>query len=803
MRISEIHPAGALQDLRYAARALRRGPGSAGVAILSLVLGMGASVAVYSVLDAVVLRPLPVMQPERLALVHLHKPPAKSTSFSYPLFRRIAAGQNVFESMLAAGVLEPCRVSAGERAIGKPTCRLVTRNYFDALGVRAARGRFFDEADTAPAVVVSHRFWTRDLDGRQDAIGSLVRINGVPFPVAAVAPPEFLGESTGLAPDVFVPVDLLPQTIPGVNWLTNERSYWLWVIGRLKDGVSMKEAEAALERLKPNPKMRIRVDPGSQGLDHLRKQYGNHVKLLAAAAVLLLLVGCANSANLLLARAATRRKEIAIRQAVGASRARITRQLLTESLLLSLFSGGVGMFLGVAGGQFLAGLVTIGGQPIHLRIGADLRVLGFTAAVCLFTTLSVGLAPALRASRIDLARSIQSGWRAQKGEHQMSGRALVACQCALSTVLITGTALLAMSLWNLRNVDPGFVAEDVTTGELSVVPTRAGIERLVRLPGPLEERLRAMPGVRAAAVSTFPVLSRGWQSSTLLVPGRPSGDGELVHVNQVTAGFFETYRIGLIRGRLLAGSDGPTSPRVAVINERLARQYFGRGDPLGRQVGLDSPKDSWTIVGLVRDAKYHDLRDEAPPQIYLPIGQANAPGIVIGVRSEPGTTVTSRQIRAALAEVDGGAAIREQETLVAHVEATLERERLMATLGLAFGGMALALAVSGVYATMAYSVARRTKEVALRIALGAAPRRVQGMVLREAVTPALAGIAGGVPLALGAARALRSVLYGIAPASPAPLFAATAIIVAASVLAAWLPARCAARVDPMKALTSE
>jgi ABC-type antimicrobial peptide transport system permease subunit len=271
----------------------------------------------------------------------------------------------------------------------------------------------------------------------------------------------------------------------------------------------------------------------------------------------------------------------------------------------------------------------------------------------------------------------------------------------------------------------------------------------------------------------------------------------------VTAGFFETYRIGLIRGRTLAAADGPASPRVAVINEQLARQYFGAEDPLGRQVGLDSRKDAWTIVGVVRNAKYHDLREDAPPQIYLPLGQANAPGIFIGVRSEPGTAVTPRQIHAALADVDGGSAIREEETLAVHVEATLERERLMASLGLAFGGIALALAVSGVYATMAYSVARRTKEIGLRMALGAAPRQVREMVLREALRPALAGIAGGLLLALGATRALRSALYGIAPASPAALFAAAAIILAASALAAWLPALWAARVDPMKALASE
>jgi predicted permease len=457
----------------------------------------------------------------------------------------------------------------------------------------------------------------------------------------------------------------------------------------------------------------------------------------------------------------------------------------------------------MAGAGFLTGLVSLGGRPIQLSIGPDLRILGFTATVCVVTALLFGLAPALLAGRLDLTRSIHSGWQGRQGGRQLSGRALVSCQCAISLVLIAGAALLGTSLWNLRKLHPGFVAEDVATAELCVVPTRDGMQRLVRLADPLEARLRAMPGVRSAAVSTFPVLSRGWQSSKLLAPGRPPREGEAVHVNQVTAGFFETYRIGLVRGRTLAATDLPGAPKAAVINERLAEQYFGVENPVGRQVALDSPSDSWTIVGVVRNTKYHNLREDAPPQIYLPVGQANAPGIFIGVRTEPGASVTPRQIRAALAEVDSVAAIREHQTLKALMEATLERERLMAKLGLAFGGMALVLAICGVYATMAYSVARRTREIGLRMALGATPSAVRDTVLREALGPTLAGIMAGIPFAIGGAQALRSALYGITPANPAAVFGAALAILAASTLAAWLPAARAARVDPVKALACE
>ena len=651
MRLSFSLPASIFQDLRCGVRTLRRNPAFAAVTILSLMLGISATVAIYAVLDAVVLRPLPVKQPDRLALVQLGKAQGVSTSFSYPLFQRIRAGRNVFEDILGAAEFEACSLNAGNRPIDKPACRLVTRNYFQVLGVKPARGRFFEDGESAPVVAISDNLWNRLFGRSPDAIGSTLRVNGLPVTVGAVAPTTFFGESAGVAPDVFVPVDLLPQAVPGISWLRSERSYWLWAIGRLKPGVSPKAADAALAGFNP-ANMRIRTEPGAQGLDHLRRQYGAHLKLLAAAACLLLLVACANVANLLLARGVGRKKEFALRSAIGAGTWRIARQLLTESLLLALIAGGLGILLAMAGSRFLASVVSFGGQPVRLSIGPDLRILGFTLALCLLTALVFGLAPALGAGRIDLARSIGSGWQPERGRGKgLSGRALIACQSALSMVLIAGTALLAQSLGNMQNVDPGFVSKNVVTAKLTFVPTREGIERLVRTSVPLEARLKAMPGVRDAAVSSYPILSKGWQSETLTVPGRPAREGERVHANHVTSGFFETYRIRLVRGRMLAPGDGPGAPKVAVINQQLARQYFGGEDPIGRQVILDS--GPWTVVGLVRDTKYHDLREDPPPQIFLPIGQANAPGICVGVRAESGVAITARQLRAALAEVDG------------------------------------------------------------------------------------------------------------------------------------------------------
>jgi len=800
-------PAEIYQNLRYGLRALHRNPVFASVAILSLALGIGATVAIYAVLDAVVLRPLPVKQPERLILVQLTKPQGAASSFSYPLFRQMRAEQNVLEDMLGASEFDLRNVSAGERKLDTPVCRLVTRNYFKVLGVNPARGRFFDDANAMPVVVISNNLWKRAFHQAPDVIGSTLRVNDAQLLVAGITPPEFLGESAGVAPDLFVPLDLLPRLMPGADWLEKGGSYWLWVIGRLKPGVPAPVAAAALERMDPGRNMRIRTEPGAQGLDHLRQQYGRHLEVLAAAAGLLLLVACANVANLLLARGTARQKEIAVRQAMGAGPGRVVRQLLTESLLLSVIAGGLGTVLAMEGSHLLIGFVSFSGQPVQLRTGPDFRVLGFTLALCLLTTLLFGLAPALRAGRIDLPRSISSGWQGQRGSGKyLAGRALVAAQAALSVVLLAGTALLVQSLGNLRGVNPGFVAKDVTVAQLSFVPTVQGLERLIRLSDPLEARLRAMPGVRAATVSTYPILSKGWQSDTLAVAGRPAREGGSIHVNQVTPGFFETYRIRLVRGRTLAPSDGAAAARVAVVNERLAQEYLGGQDPIGRQVSFGSGFDArhaWTIVGVVRNTKYHDLREPMLPQIYLPISQAQAPGVFIGVRTVSGTSVSSHQLRVIVGELDDATGIQKAETLAAHVESTLEKERLMVSLGLVFGFMALALACCGIYGTMAYSVSRRTKEIGLRMALGAAPLNVQSMVLREALWPASIGLAAGLPLALGAAYVVRSMLYGIAPTSPAALSGAALTVLVAAFLAAWLPARWASRLDPMEALRSE
>ena len=793
-----------LQDLRYAARSLRKNPGFAAVAILSLALGIGATVTIYSVLDAVVLRPLPVDKPDRLVLLHLRKPQAAASSFSYPLFRQMRAEQTVLEDMLGAAEFELRRAAMDNTSLERPACRLVTRNYFQVLGVRLARGRAFQESDPSPAVIISDAYWKRTWDRSPEAIGSTLTLNDVPLSVAGIAPPDFTGDAAGVAPDVFVPVDLLPQLVPGINWLTSSRSYWLWTIGRLKPGISMKDAEAALSRLNTAPNTRLQLEPGARGLDHLRRQYGDHLRVLMAGVCLLLLVACANVANLLLARGAARQKEIAIRKAVGADGGRIVRQLLTESLVLSLLAGAAGVVIAQAAGRMLVGMVSFSGQAVELRAGIDLRVLGFTLAVCLLTTLLFGLAPALRAGRSNLTRSISSGWQEQDGHRRyLSGRSLVALQAALSVVLIAGSVLLVRSLSNLRSLDPGFTARDVTTAQLSFEPTREGLERLIRVSEPLEARLKVEPGVRAASVSLYPMLSQGWQSNSIAVPGRQIPEAERIHVNQVTCGFFDTYRIPLLRGRAFTRND---QGKVAVINEELARRYLSPDDPIGRSVGLDGsldPQKTWTVIGVARNTKYHDLREEVVPQIYLPIAASEGPGIFVGVRTEPGRAVTNQQIAKAVAGVDPIVGVRKTESLTEHVESTLEKERLMARLAVVLTLVALALACAGMYGTMAYSVARRTREIGLRMALGAAPLTAQAMILREALRPAVTGIVVGLPFAIGGAYLVRSLLFGIDPASPVAFTAAAIVILAAALLAAWIPARWASKVDPMTALRTE
>jgi len=530
-----------LQDLRYGVRTLRQSPGFAAVAILSLALGIGANVAIFSVMDAALLRPLPVRQPERLVLVQLQRDDGRYTSFSHPLYRRIRVEQQALEGLLAAGEMQLRRVETGKRSLEKTSCRLVSRDYFQILGVLPFRGRLLEEGESEPVVVISHRFWERAFDRDPGAIGATLRLNGAPVTVAGIAPPDFFGESAGLAPDVFAPIELAPQLLPGANWLQSSRNYWLWLIGRLKPGLTARDAEAMLQRVNPQAKTRIVLAPGEQGLQHLRRQFSGPLKVLMAAVGLLLLVACANVANLLLARAAARRREIAIRQAVGAEGGRIVRQLLTESLLLSVLGGAVAFFLARVLSQFLVTMVSFSGRPLELWMGIDWRVFLYTAGMCVVTALLFGLAPALHLGRMNVSRSIASSWHGEGGaSRHPGGKALVAVQVALSVVLLSGAGLLVRSLGNLRNQDPGFVTENVISAQLTFTPSPEGIQRLLRISDPLVERLGGMPGVRAAAASTFPVISEGWESEIVSLPERPAREGEKVHVNHVTAGFFET-----------------------------------------------------------------------------------------------------------------------------------------------------------------------------------------------------------------------------------------------------------------------
>ena len=845
------------RDLRYAARQLRLAPGFAVGTVAMLAIGLGANTAIFGVVDALLLRPLPVAAPHELVLLNWLEGRKEmrrgmdgvrttdegtgrstSTSFLYPTFERLRNTDGPLAELFAFYPVDQLNVVAGgsaEIASGQ----FVSGNYFRGLGVEAIVGRTLTDADdragAAQVATLTHRYWTRRFGADRAIVGRSVLINRVAFTVVGVTPPGFAGTlDVTDTPDVTVPFAAEPLLQPGgpghVSDLHRPAFLWVRLMGRLSPGATAAQAAAALDtpmrramldewqqsvavdppesgdpRRTLDDAPTLRAEPGAQGLMFARRGYARPLWMLLACTGLVLLVTCANLANLLLSRGAARHREIATRLALGAARGRLVRQLLTEGLLVSV--------LGAAGGLALAwwGIGLLGvwgpwGGSVSMDGALGWRVLAFGAGLAVATCVLFGLVPALRITRRDLSLVA----RRAIGSSSALIRGLVIAQVAVSLVLLVAAALFVGTLRNLGAVDTGFNADQLLLfriqPQLNGYDQGAGAELYARL----IERLEAIPGVRSATVSRHGLLGFSRRSTSLVIEGAPAAADADTEVNIVDPGFFATMEIPLVLGRgFSATRDTAAAPRVAVVNQRFATTFFGTANPIGRSFRFGSAGASPVIeiVGVSRDAKYTDLRSVTQPVAYVPLRQ-DVPGQAsVAVRTSGDPLAVAPAVREAVRRLDATLPIFALTSQREQADASTARERMFARLSASLGAIALLLVAVGIYGALSYAVARRTAEIGVRIAIGAPRSTVIGMVLGDAMITAAAGVAIGLPAAAGAVWAARSVLadllFGLEPGDPIAFAGAAALLVTVGFLAAFLPARRASRVDPIVALRAD
>ncbi|HEU4559957.1 MAG TPA: ABC transporter permease [Longimicrobium sp.] len=795
-----------LHDLRYAVRAFARAPGFALTAVLTLALGIGVNAAVFSIANAVLLRPVDARDPGRIARVYRNQ----HSPLSWTEFRFVREHGRAFGKLWA----ERNAVLALETRAGneKVQAELVSGDFFPALGVSAALGRVLGPADdsipgASPVVVLSHRYWHERFGGDSAVVGRPIRLNGRQYTVVGVAREGFANAFPGFAPQLWAPMaEMRPLT--GVEV---ENAGSVYVAGRLRDGIGLDQANAdvrvlaaELSRQQPERRDPLRLWVGhARGLtQELRGGALSIVTALQAVTLLVLLIACTNVANLLLARATARRREIGIRLAIGASRGRLVRQLLTESVLLALAGGALGLLLSV---WLLALAMTLvpAGTPVFLDLSPDRRVLLFTLAVSLFAGIVFGLAPAFRAARRDVVTALKEDASAPR-RSRLRGM-LVGAQVALCTVLLAGSALFLRSLGNASRIDPGF-----DPAPLLVMPVDLRLGRYDDATGPefyrrLLESVRAIPGVRAASVQQVMPLQGDNMETRFTLEGE-GGDAapRVTNFDVVGDGFFRTLGIPVLRGREFGEVDRADAPPVAIVNETFARRVFPGGDAVGRRVSMNGPQGPFvTIVGVVRNAKYVSLGEEPRAMLYLPFTQNYNADMVMHVRAAGDPASLVRPVSRAARALDPILPFEAPRAMRQQLRVALLPARIGAGLLGAFGSLALLLAAVGIYGVVSYTVSQRTREIGIRAALGAGRRRLIQNVIAGTLRTVAIGMLMGVALALLAGRAVGAFLYGVTPSDPAVLTGAPIVLALVAVAASWFPARRAAAVDPMVALRAE
>jgi predicted permease len=919
------------QDLRYGLRMLAKSPGFTAVAVLTLALGIGANTAIFSLIDAVMLRSLPVDRPSQLVVlkwsarkapkIHGYRmagdcatdmrfgaPNPSGCSFSEPMMREIERA-NVFSGVAAfadAGRLN----LTGNGAASVINGQVVSRDFFGTLGVKAAVGRVFQASDDSPSAavvaVLNYGYWQSAFGGARDAIGRTVQLNGIPTTIVGVAEQRFTGIAPGSDFDIWLPLADAARISNPSRWRDRQDDvtfWWMTVVGRLKPGAALPQTQAAISGIFRNemlhgsvplfeagrgmtgphgpapaggpmprsgPVMRERTaggtpgpggpgaaggkqsakiqapnatanetageamtlstpadEPGvtlmsaQSGLTGTRNDYSNPLYVLMLAVGIILLIACANVAGLMLARSASRRKEMAVRLALGAGRVRIVRQLLTESLMLSTLGGALGILFAYWGAHAIASFVSSNQtRSLGFALGVDMRVLGFTAAVSLLTGILFGIAPAFRSARADLTSSLKEGFGVSPGIVRAAGRwlsagnALVVAQVALAVVVLVGAGLLVRTLQNLRSIDVGFDAHNIVVFDID--PTLAGYKdaQIDSFYRDLQGRLAETPGVKSASYSALPLLSGGLMITRFHWPGTPEDRDAEANMLPVGANFFETMQIPFLTGRgfnasdyALAASPAPSLvPTPVIVNQALVAKYVGKENPIGKRFGESagddrSPKTAgYEIIGVVRDAKYNDLRQEIGATMYVP---QSGSGASFELRTAADPQALLPAIRKTVAQLNANLPLFHVTTQSEQIDRLLFQERLVARLSAFFGLLALVLACIGLYGLLSYEVARRTREIGIRMALGAQMGDVLRLVVKQGIALAVVGAAVGVGVALGVTRYLTSMLYDVRANDPVTIVAVSVLLALVALAACYIPARRATRVDPIIALRYE
>ncbi len=834
-----------MQDIRYALRMLRKSQGFTIVAILTLAIGIGASTAIFSLLDQILLRRLPVQKPEQLVV--LRSPGDVSGSrwadggpegqtFSYPMFKALREKNEVLTGLLARYVTSVSVSYQGDTELAE--CELISGNYFEVLGVRPALGRVFsmnDEqaAGANPVVVLSYGYWQRHFGANPQVLNQSVPINGMPMTIVGVAQAGFKGVQAGQAPDVFIPLTMTAQAAPN-EWKIEEwDDYWLPLIGRIKPGMSMKQAEASLQvtyhalveeqaaqttkwasetRRQQFIDRKLLLMPGSQGRPTLQNDAQASLLALGGMVILVLLIVCTNVASLLMARGASRSREYAIRRALGAERGRLVRAVLIESLMLSLAGGLAGLLVAVWGIDTLTRIASSGNGIEGLSANLDPRILTFNFAVAVGVGILFGIAPALRFSASDLNVVLRDQDRSSTSGagHVRIRKVFVAAQMALTVLLLSGAALMTQTLWNLRKVDLGVKADHVM--QFSVSPSLNGYTpaRTAAFTNQLTEALAALPGVQGASAAQIALLIGSDNNGGVEIEGKKrDGDPEEQRVsrNRVGPNFFSTLGVPLLAGREFSASDTLESPKVAIVNETFVRQYLSDRNPVGARFGFgtgNGVKTDVEVVGVVRDEKYAHVREDKRAFVFSPLVQDKTLGeATFYVRTAQPPESISGAIRDTVRKIDPSLPTAHMKTEETVVSEDLSGETIVAGMSLTFGLVAALLGCVGIYGVLAFLVVQRTREIGIRIALGAMQGDIRRLVLREAVVLVAIGVAIGVPAAYGLGRLMDSMLYGVSAGQPLTLLAGPALMAVVALAAAYIPARRATRVDPMVALRYE
>jgi predicted permease len=809
-----------VQDVRCGLRMLRKSPGFTAVAVLTLALGIGANAAIFSILDPLLLRKLPVQNPDELVLVRgagsIHSEDGSEYS-SYLIYRD---NNTILSGVFAAGDISNAPVMSNGQTLqveGEP----VSGNFFSVLGVRPYLGRLLDDSDGRPAagepvVVLSFNYWRYAFDANNAVVGKTILIRGAARTIVGVTPPGFFGVDVGRDPSFYIPIGSSPKS----------DAWWVWIFGRLKPGLSLAQAQAGLDPIfkqamlasslpeieKQQDMSRLVLDPAARGLSQLREKFSLSGRILMAVVTLVLLIACSNVASLLLARGTARRKEITVRLALGAGRWRLVRQLLTESALIGLIGAAFGLLAAAWASRILVTSLSAENSHIPLAAGVNGRVLLFSFGVLVLSVLLFGLAPALAATCGGLAQGlkVQSSSIGAKGRRSLLLKSPVVIQVAVCVAVLTGAGLLLHSLYNLETADVGFDRNNVIAVSFSCCADRTP-DRSLALYNQIIAKAKSLPGVQSAGIASYSQ-TNGLLGINVAVEGfAPRSVGEQhVFFNAVSSGYFETLEIPILSGRDFMDQDNANAPFAAIINRTMARHYFGETNPIGKRFRFVEGK--WPpieIIGVAADSVYNDMREETPDYVYVKRQQLKAlhptPGVggVLDVRASGNAKLLAGPLRDLIRSFDSTATITSIKTLREQIDLSLHPDRLIAALCSIFSALALVLTCIGLYGTLSFSVAQRTNEIGIRMALGARPGNIFGLMIGQGMRLVIVGLVIGAAGALASASLLAKLLFGVKGSDPVTFVGVSVVLMVAAILACYLPARRAMRVDPMVALRDE